>query len=438
MQSNDPGAQARATEQLNRAREQLESSRQQAQAGREQFESLADSARALAERQQTAERELRAATGNRPPASLARSDREVASALTPAQRERQAETRREMQRELEALQRDMDSTRRAAVEDAPRAARQLAEARQELQEQGLTTRLSSSARQIEGGQERNAANLDWVITDNLERLAENLESAAQLAATETGRRQAQAGEASTEDLAAELGDLRRMLERAREQSQAQNRVGGDGGTAAPNAQEGQAGQQGGGQQGQQGEGGQGQQGQGGQGQGQEQGQAGQGQQQGNSPGQQGGAQGGADGGGGKRGQFGGGNDRFANNGRFNGGAGSRETVAISPALRAQGVVSAERLAQIREELRRNGMLSEPDTRALSELEQGLRRGGADPMNAEYQRMAALVNQLELAMLKSTQDSKGSDTTRATEAVDDSRQYRDNVAEYYRRLGGGDD
>ncbi|HUG72719.1 MAG TPA: hypothetical protein VMK82_04780 [Steroidobacteraceae bacterium] len=438
MQSNDPGAQARASEQLNRAREQLERSRQQAQVGREQFETLADSARALAERQQTAERELRAATGNRPPASLARSDREVASALTPAQRERQADTRREMQRELEALQRDMDSTRRAAVEDAPRAARQLAEARQELQEQGVTTRLSSSARQIEGGQERNAANLDWVITDNLERLAENLESAAQVAASETGRRQAPAGEASTEDLAAELGDLRRMMDRAREQSQAQNRVGGDAGTAAPNAQEGQAGQQGGGQQGQQGEGGQGQQGQGGQGQGQQQGQAGQGQQQGNSPGQQGGAPGGADGGGGNRGQFGAGNDRFANNGRFIGGTGSRETVAIAPGLRAQTVVSAERLAQIREELRRNGMLSEPDARALDELAQGLRRGGADPMNAEYQRMAALVNQLELAMLKSAQDSNAGDTTRATEAVDDSRQYRDNVAEYYRRLGGGDD
>jgi hypothetical protein len=101
-------------------------------------------------------------------------------------------------------------------------------------------------------------------------------------------------------------------------------------------------------------------------------------------------------------------------------------------------MSAERLAQIREELRRNGMLSEPDERALQDLERGLRRGGADPMNAEYQRMAALVNQLELAILKSTQDSKPSDPTRATEAVDDSRQYRDNVAEYYRRLGGGND
>jgi hypothetical protein len=60
------------------------------------------------------------------------------------------------------------------------------------------------------------------------------------------------------------------------------------------------------------------------------------------------------------------------------------------------------------------------------------------MNAAYQRLAALVNQLELAALRSGEASKASDTTRATEAVDDSRQYRDNVAEYYRRLGGSDD
>jgi hypothetical protein len=109
-----------------------------------------------------------------------------------------------------------------------------------------------------------------------------------------------------------------------------------------------------------------------------------------------------------------------------------------PGLREQSVYSAEQLAQIREELRRNGSLGEPEARLVEDLTQALRRAGSDPMNAEYQRITTQINQLELAVLKSRQAANASDTTRTTEAVDDSRQYRDNVAEYYRRLGGGND
>jgi hypothetical protein len=215
-----------------------------------------------------------------------------------------------------------------------------------------------------------------------------------------------------------------MLERAREQGQAQNRAAGDQSTSSANAQEGQRGQQGGGQQGQQGQGGQGQQGQ-------------QGQQGGG--GQQGGAQAGAEGGAGDFGRAGGGgNDRFAGNGRFIGGGTRVDAPGIGPGLRQQGVVSADRLAQLREQLRAAGALSEAEVSQLQDLERGLRRGNGDPMNAEYQRMAALVNQIELAALQKQQAAKGTDTTRTTEIIDDSRQYRDNVAEYYRRLGGGND
>jgi hypothetical protein len=417
---NDPQAQARAAERLNRAREALE--RAQQQGNGEQFEQLADTARELANRQADAERELRAATGGAPPpTSIARQQPPANASLSFAEMDRMAAERREIQAQLEDLQRRMDSTRREAQQDAPRAARQLAEARQELQEQGTLSSIGLSARQIERGQGRQAAGREPLITDTLERVASNLESAAQTASAETSRRQ-QGNGATVEDLQAELGNVQRMLDRAREQSQAQNRTGGDPSTMSPEAREGQAGQQSGGQQGQQGRGGQGQQGS-----------------EGGTPGEQGGQQAPGNGGPGDFGRVGTGNERGGGNGRFLGGSGGREPVpAIVPGLRDQGVMSADRLAQLREALRSTRVLSEADARALQELEQRLRRGNGDPMNAEYQRVAALVNQIELAALQSRQATEGSDTTRATEAVDDSRQYRDNVAEYYRRLGGGND
>ncbi len=56
------------------------------------------------------------------------------------------------------------------------------------------------------------------------------------------------------------------------------------------------------------------------------------------------------------------------------------------------------------------------------------------MSAEYQKMVALVNQVELAALKSERAGKSDESTRAPNVVDDSGRYRDNVADYYRRLG----
>jgi hypothetical protein len=62
------------------------------------------------------------------------------------------------------------------------------------------------------------------------------------------------------------------------------------------------------------------------------------------------------------------------------------------------------------------------------------------MSAEYQNMSRLVSQLELSALKAEQraDKDHNQPTRVDETVDDSRRYRDNVADYYRRLGGGND
>ena len=69
---------------------------------------------------------------------------------------------------------------------------------------------------------------------------------------------------------------------------------------------------------------------------------------------------------------------------------------------------------------------------------GMADGIADPLSAEYPRMATLLDQLELAALKADRASSKETPARANGAVDDSRRYRDNVAEYYRKLGETND
>jgi hypothetical protein len=99
--------------------------------------------------------------------------------------------------------------------------------------------------------------------------------------------------------------------------------------------------------------------------------------------------------------------------------------------------SGERLNQLRGQLP-TGALNDADITALRELSDRLRRAGGDPMAAEYQRMVALVSQLELAALRAERATDGVPGTRAVDRVDDAGQYRENVAEYYRRLGGAND
>jgi hypothetical protein len=410
----DKQAANRASEQLNRAREQLERGRQQAD--QERFSNLSEAARDLADRQARSERELRAAIGNRPPPSIASPRPQSESGMSFEQMERLSAAKRQMQADLEKLQQQIDTTRRQAQQDAPRASERLAQASQDLQEADTSGSLSRSARDIERGRGVQAATREAVIAESLQKLQQSLDQAAESAAAESGSQRKQGREADAGDLLAELGDLRRALERARQQGVAQNQSGsGDAGTRSPNAQEGQAGQDGG-KAGQQGQGGQGQAGQGG-----------------NQPGQQGGATGGADGGVGDFGRIGGGRDGGGNGGRFIGGRVPLLSGGERQALRAQTQLSGQRLQQLREQLQ-NGTLAEADVTALNELSQRLRRTGADPMATEYQRMVTLVNQLELAALRSQQAKNEDKATRTADSVDDSRRYRDNVAEYYRRLG----
>jgi hypothetical protein len=81
-------------------------------------------------------------------------------------------------------------------------------------------------------------------------------------------------------------------------------------------------------------------------------------------------------------------------------------------------------------------LSPADISALRQLVGRLRRpNGDDPMENEYQHMGALVDQLELAALNASEKNRNAAPTHTDTPAADSPEYRETVAEYYRRLGG---
>jgi hypothetical protein len=56
------------------------------------------------------------------------------------------------------------------------------------------------------------------------------------------------------------------------------------------------------------------------------------------------------------------------------------------------------------------------------------------MESEYARMMGLVDQLELAALSASDKTRENAPTRAANPNADAPEYRETVAEYYRRLG----
>jgi len=78
-------------------------------------------------------------------------------------------------------------------------------------------------------------------------------------------------------------------------------------------------------------------------------------------------------------------------------------------------------------------LTGADRDALRELAQRAGRSGRDPMAGEYARMAALLDQVELAALRAAKPSQAPGT-RALPRGAQPPQHVDDVAEYYRRLG----
>ena len=115
-------------------------------------------------------------------------------------------------------------------------------------------------------------------------------------------------------------------------------------------------------------------------------------------------------------------------------SGERLSAQESAEFQRQAAEIGRRLREMTSRMPR-GALPQTDITALRQLADRLRQmNRADPLSSEYERMMGLVDQVELAALGAAEKARADAPTRAATPAADSPGYRDNVAEYYRRLG----
>ncbi len=329
-----------------------------------------------------------------------------AGQLTDSQRDIESE----LHQALNAAQ--QTNGRRGSI--APRRARELAEDKLKMSRE--LTRIQSEIRdtahdhrKVLYGRAWEAAAREGLIEEALQLLEQGLRDSATLAAQ---GRDPSGDEATPEQMLARIAELRRALQ------QAQHGQGDDGERRIASLQ--QSLQQSGQQSGQPSQ--------------QQPGQSLNGASQ--SP-SQGGRQSGAAG-----------SDASRPNGatlQGNGPSGSMGLSAWNPAtpgesmLPERGAGRYREAAELSEQMRNlaNRMqgrdLSNAEIAALRRMTQDLRRLAGDPM-AEAATLAQLVDRIELAALSAAEKTKDRVSSRTTVQHADDPEYRDAVAEYYRRLG----
>jgi hypothetical protein len=317
-------------------------------------------------------------------------------------------SKQQMASDLTNLEKDMRNAVHENRQDHPKSSQRLSDIIQDVEGSDLMYRLNRSAAEIYYGRAREAAPREGLTTDALDTLEQDLREAAMQAASEgKGKRE----DVTAEALLSQVAELRRALQEAQDQRGEQGRSGQQG-----EQREGQQGQQ----QGEQGE--QGDQGQ--------QGQQGQGGQKGQQ---------------GREGQ--GGERAVDNNGRSGqsqrgglsawtpnaptAGLGGFETGSGS--LARQTAQLSERIRDLANRMSR-GDLTPQELESLRRAATQLRRLSGDPLSAQPDVMLKLIDQIELQALASTAKTREAAAARATLPDPDSPNYREAVAEYYRRLG----
>ena len=377
----------------------------------------------------------------------------IPSGMPPSEELKLAKRKTEMQEEVEALEREIQQTARR-MEDGE-ASRKLREALGDLQQSEVGTRLGKAAAYIRQGYAVHIAQSEAGVTRALENLQRQIGEAERLAAAE-----GHGGEQGLERHLAQLGELRRRLEEAAGLGR-QN--GGEPGQGNQQGQDPRGAQRAEGQQ----PGSQTGSGQQGQRAGQ---QPGQGRQQGSQQGEgQSGrqrGQGAAQGNGQQQGLRPGEGERFS--------PGTREAQAFTQGRREggpmqwrgsasnfggrvpQGGVRAwdagtladvqralreavEQLPGLTQQLRRKGV----DEQALAELRrfvtslsQSRFPGNPRLLEKEHRKVLALLEQLELEVRRQVEQEKGNFQVRVIGAEPVPEQYREAVAEYFRRLSQG--
>ena len=349
-----------------------------------------------------------------------------------------------MQQQVEAIERMMQEAARQSK--GSETSRKLREALSDLQQSELGLRLQQAAQYVRQGYAAHIAQREGAVTEAIGRLQDQLREADRLAQAGGG-----GDDQGLERTLARIEDMRRQLEEAAGRGRERERDDGEGGSGDRAQRQGPGGWQQGQQPGEQGQG-QGQQGQqqGQQGQGQGpgqqagmgQGQQGQGQQSGGqSPSTQGGD-------GQRGGQFGPGGqsggqqnwDSASNFGRdrrqgFGGPLDPQARREMERAMRD----SARLLPSLTQQLRGQG-IDEQELNEIRRFVAGLPRdrfpGNPKLLQQEHRTLLSLLEQLELQVRRQVEQDKGGNQIRAISNEPVPEQYREAVAEYFRRLSQG--
>jgi hypothetical protein len=345
------------------------------------------------------------------------------------------EAKQRMASELSELQGDMRGAVHEHRAKTPKTTQRLSEIVRDIEGSDVMYRLNRSAAEVYYGRAREAAPREGLITDALDALQHDLREAATQAANERTQKR---DSATTDDLLAEVAELRRAVRSAQRTGEEQGQL----------SENGQKGQQGDSSKGQQGD----QAGKGNSGQGQSNDPSSKGDsraarssgdsQQGreNGEGQQ------ADGSKGTPGTRQGGTSQAE--GSRGGTAGAQNGLsAWNPIAPVRGFNTLEggrgslarQTAEISQRIRditnrmTGGELTAAEIEALRRNANQLRRLNGDPL-AESGQMMQVIDQIELTALNAAARAKGDSPAHATLPSPDSPRYREAVAEYYRRLG----
>lgn len=284
------------------------------------------------------------------------------------------ESKQRMANDVRGLQREMRDAMDDHRSDNPEATQRLGEALTEIETANLDLRLNRSIAEIRYGRAREAAPREGLIAEALDTLERNLRATAWIAA---GEKRDKADGASPDALLAELGGLRQALQQAQD-------------AKAPDREQPNSGQR-----------------------------------SGNNEG----------------GPVNG--DTADNLSAWNP-ASPRGAPDVSSASLETGAGQWRRreAAEIAERLeamanRLNGVqLTAAEINALRRMTRDLRRLAGNPLASQADAMAKLVDQIELAALAAARKSGSTTSAHTAASTADTPQYREAVAEYYRRLGSG--
>jgi hypothetical protein len=294
------------------------------------------------------------------------------------------QSKQKLAEDLTDLQRDMRNAVHEHRNRTPESTQRLSEIVRDVEGSDVMYRLNRSAAEIYYGRAREAAVREGLITEAFEDLEADLREAAGQATKEAQRRP---DGATPDALLAEIGELRRALQEGQR---------GDG--EAAGSERGEGAQQVGSNESQEGS-----------------------PQSGRRPGQQGGPDG-------ERGLKG-----LAAWNSLTVTPPAREISAGTGSLAEQTAAIGQRVRDLVSRMNR-GRLTQAEFDALRRSANQLRRLAGDPMADQTETMLRLIDQIELTALAASNRAERTTPAHATLPDPETPEYRDSVAEYYRRLG----